>query len=262
VSDPRPGFLAGFAPSFARAARSALPGRKALILFFVLGVPPLLMWLASGEPPRDQREGLFFTIFFLYLQFLAPLCALLFGTEIILAEESAGTLPFLFTRPAPRASIVTGKFVAYVVVGAIALAGSLAATFAMYAGAPLPDGLTGRVYLAVVFAYPAYLGAFAVLSSFTKWSLLAGFLYAFGVEFFMAIIPGNVREATLLFYSRSLLGQWKETPRDLRVFFGTDGPASTGAALTTLLVVAAAGLVLSVWIVRRREFVERNPGRA
>jgi ABC-type transport system involved in multi-copper enzyme maturation permease subunit len=262
VSDPRPGFLAGFRPSFTRAIRSALPGRKVLILLFVLAVPPVLMILAGGETLHHQRSGLFFTIFFLYLQFLVPLCALLFGTEIILAESTAGTLPFLFTRPAPRASIVTGKFAAYALVGAAALGASLAMTFAAYGGSPLPEGLTGRVFLAVLVAYPAYLGAFAFLSSFTKWSLLAGFLYAFGVEFFLGIIPGMVREATLLFYSRSLLGEWKETPRTLRAFFGADGPATIEGALTTLGIVAVAGLALSIWIVRRREFVERNPGRA
>ena len=48
MSDPHPGFLAGFKPSFGRALRNALPGRKALILLFVLAVPPILM----GEPAR------------------------------------------------------------------------------------------------------------------------------------------------------------------------------------------------------------------
>jgi len=192
-----------------------------------------------------------------------PLCALLFGTEILLAESSGGTLPYLFTRPAPRSSIVLGKYFAYLIVGSAALGLSVLTTLTVYGGSrPLPDGIAGRTLLAVLVAYPAYLGAFAFLSAFTRWSLMAGFLYAFGVEFFLGIIPGMVRKGTVLFYSRSLFGEWDATPRTLKFFFAGDGPASLWGALTTLGAIAVISLVLSAVIIRRREFVERNPGRA
>ncbi|MEN8151117.1 MAG: ABC transporter permease subunit [Planctomycetota bacterium] len=257
-------FLSGFAASFGRALRGALPGKKALILLVVLAVPPLLTAAAGtqADSEREIRSGYFYVVFFLYLQFLAPLSALLFGTEILLAESTAGTLPYLFTRPVPRASILLGKYVAYLIVGALALATSLAATLAVYAGPPLPEEIPLRSLLAVVAVYPAYLAAFAFLSAFTKWSLMAGFLYAFGLEFFLGIIPGMIRKGTMLYYSHSLLGRWECTPVRLKWFFGEAGPASVPAALMTLGAVTLIALLLTAWIVRRREFVERNPGRA
>jgi len=262
VSGPRPGFGAGLRPTFARALANALPGRKALILLLVLAVPPVLMALSGMETERHQRSGFFFIVFFLYLQFLVPLCALLFGTEILLAEFSGGNLPYLFTRPVPRGSIVLGKYAAYLIAGSTALGASLWATLLVYGGAPLPEAVPGRALLAVLAAYPAYLAAFAFLSAFTKWSLMAGFLYAFGVEFFLGIIPGMVRKGTMLYYSRSLLGEWEETPRTLRNFFGLDGPAGIAGSVVTLTVIAVVALILSLWIIRRKQFVERNPGRA
>ena len=264
MSGPRPGFLAGFRPTFGRALRSALPGRKLLILVVFLLGPPALMVASGIVAPHKGVSPYFFIVFFLYLQFLVPLCALLFGTEILLAESSGGTLPFLFTRPAPRSSIVLGKYVAYLIVGSAALTLSVLTTLMVYKGSPpLPEGITGRTLLAILAAYPAYLGAFAFLSAFTRWSLMAGFLYAFGVEFFLGIIPGMVRKGTVLYYSRSLFGEWgRDTPRTLKFFFAGDGPGSVSGSLLTLGSIAVICLVLSTVIIGRRQFIERNPGRA
>jgi ABC-type transport system involved in multi-copper enzyme maturation permease subunit len=254
--------VAGFVPSFGRALRGTLPGRKLLVLFVFLLIPAALQIASGVLAPEKGASPFFFIVFFLYLQFLVPLCALLFGTEILLAEASGGTLPYLFTRPVPRFSIILGKYAAYLVAGSVALALSIAATVAAGRGPALPDGLAGRALLAVLASYPAYLGAFSFLSAFTRWSLMAGFLYAFGVEFFLGIIPGMVRKGTVLYYSRSLFGEWDETPRTLRFFFAGDEPSSLSGALTTLGAIALVGLILSAVIVRRRQFVERNPGRA
>ena len=60
--------------------------------------------------------------------------------------------------------------------------------------------------MGVLLAFPAYVAAFTLLSLFTRWALLGGLLYAFGLEGFISVIPGMVKKATLLYYSRSLVG--------------------------------------------------------
>ena len=67
---------------------------------------------------------------------------------------------------------------------------------------------------------------------------MVGFLYAFGVEFFLGIIPGMIRQGTMLYYSRSILGVHDETPKTVKAIFGTEGHASVSGAVTTPLVPA------------------------
>jgi hypothetical protein len=67
----------------------------------------------------------------------------------------------------------------------------------------------------------------------------------------------------VLYYSRSLFGEWGDaTPETLKFFFAGDGPGSVSGSLATLVSIAGIGLILSAVIIRRRQFVERNPGRA
>ena len=138
---------------------------------------------------------------------------------------------------------------------------SLLATLALSAGATVPDGFAARAVLAVMLAIPAYLAVFAFLSSLTKWALVGGFLYAFGLEGILGLVPGMIRKATLLFYSRSLLGEWAARKMTVEVIFGDEGPATAVRSVSVLLAVAVIGLLLLVLVVRRKEFVPRNPGR-
>jgi len=260
-AEARPGFAAGFLPTFRRALSSAFRGRKTLVLVAVLSLPPLLVLAAADRSPERRGQILGAILLFLYLQFLAPVAGLLFGTGILLDELGSGNLPYLFTRPAPRSSILLGKYAAALVAATLGVGVSLAATLALSSGALLPDGFAGRAVLAVMLAIPAYLAAFAFLSSLTRWALVGGFLYAFGLEGVLGLIPGMIRKVTLLYYSRSILGEWAARRMTMEVVFGEDGPATTTMSVTVLLAVAAVGLALLLLVVRRKEFVPRNAGR-
>jgi ABC-type transport system involved in multi-copper enzyme maturation permease subunit len=257
------GFAAGFLPTFGRALRTAFRGRKMILLVVVLAIPPLLMGAIPGEEAEARTEGLVTILIYLFLQFLAPLTGLLFGTGILLDEQSGGTLPFLFTRPVPRAAIVLGRYAAALVCGWLALGASLAATLLIASDVDVPAGFGGRAVAATLLALPAYLAFFGFLSALTRWwALLGGFLYAFGLEGVLGLIPGMLREATLLFYTRSLLGDWAAEEVTTDFVFGADGPARPLTSVVVLLAVTAVGLFLTVGIVRRREFAGRNSGRA
>jgi ABC-type transport system involved in multi-copper enzyme maturation permease subunit len=259
---PHPGFLNGLGPIFRRSLQTVLSGKKAIVLFVVMAVPPLLMLATISLDPEHRGMALITILLFLYLQFLVPMTGLLFGTGIVLDEKSGGTLPFLFTRPTPRSSLVVAKFAAAVLVGAVVLGVSVALTLVLSAGAEVKPGTAGRAFAAILLAYPAYLAAFAFLGALTRWALLGGFLYAFGLEGFLGLIPGMVREATLLHYSRSLVG---ESGAGLKVFeFLTRGsePVTNSEAVTVLLSVTAVYLCLTIAVVAIKQFAERNPGRA
>jgi len=259
---PHPGFLAGLGPTFRRSIASVLPGKRSLVLLGVMAVPPLLAVAAMESDPVRRDKTLIAILLFIYLQFLVPISGLLFGTGIVLDEAGGGTLPFLFTRPTSRAGIVLGKFGAAWLAGTVVLSVSLAMTLILSLGAETTPGLPLRAFAAILLAYPAYLAAFAFLGALTKWALLGGFLYTFGLEGVLGIIPGMVREATMLHYSRSLLGAG-EVQKVAREFLtrGTE-PVPTGTAITVLLVVAAVFILLTIIVVSRKQFVERNPGRA
>lgn len=259
---PHPGFLAGIGPTFRRSLATVLPGRRAAILLLVMAVPPLLTLPAHGDDPRQRGEILMSLLLFLYLQFLVPVTGLLFGTGIVLDEKSNGTLPFLFTRPTPRSSLVAGKFLAALLAGAVVLGVSVSATLLLSAGARVEPGLAGRAYVAILLAYPGYLAAFAFLGALTRWALLGGFLYAFGLEGFLGFIPGMVREATLLHYSRSLLGEWQAREITMELLTRGSEPVTRAQAVAVLLSVTAVFFVLTVVLVRVKQFVDRNPGRA
>ena len=107
---PRPSVISGFVPTFERALRGALRGKKVLGLLFVLALPPLLHLLIPDRVHPDRLfEVVSMVVLFLYLQGLVPLTGLAFGTSILLDETGGGTLPYLFTRPVPRSSILLAK---------------------------------------------------------------------------------------------------------------------------------------------------------
>ena len=78
---PRPGFRSGFVPTFSRALRTALPGKKAIIVALALSVPPLIALSFGATGPHEWRRAraFYFLVTFLDLSLLVPLCGLLFG---------------------------------------------------------------------------------------------------------------------------------------------------------------------------------------
>lgn len=257
MSTPRPGFSAGFIPTFTRALWSSLGWKRAAILIVVLAVPPALA-IPARLFSKSPQDALYMLTLFLHLQFLAPVTGLLFGIGILADEVSGGTLPYMFTRPAPRSSILLAKFSAAVLLGWFAVSLSVGLMLAVFAGVA-PIGFAARAMAATLLVMPAYLAVFALLSALTRWGLLIGILYAFGVEGFLSLIPGMVKETTLLFYSRSLLGKWSERKEMLMLVFGEEKVGAEPAmSVAVLLSVTVLGLLLSLLMVRRKEFVARN----
>src|SRR5438094_3420264 len=54
-------------------------------------------------------------IWLLYIRFIVPVLGVFYGTSLIADEVDDKTVTYLFTRPIPRASVMLGKYLAYLV---------------------------------------------------------------------------------------------------------------------------------------------------
>src|SRR5207247_11419601 len=68
----------------------------------------------NGEPVGGP--ALFGLIMWLlYIRFIVPVLGVFYGTALIADEVEDRTITYLFTRPIPRASVLIGKYCAYLV---------------------------------------------------------------------------------------------------------------------------------------------------
>jgi hypothetical protein len=87
-----------------------------------------------------------------------------------------------------------------------------------------------------------------------------GFLYTFMVEGFVGFIPGQVREWTILYYTRSLTGIEQQAASIVEMLLGKQEPPSHATCVAVLVAVALVGLVVAAVLVRIREFAQRGVG--
>ena len=83
---------------FACLAVSALPVAAA---FLIKTISPYV-----GPPPTIELA------WFLIVQFVVPVLALILGSAVVAEEVEDRTIIFLFTRPSPRMTILLGRWLA------------------------------------------------------------------------------------------------------------------------------------------------------
>ena len=173
---------------------------------------------------------------------LLPIVVLLPATAAFGNELEDGTLPYLLMKPVSRLRLVLGKYAAVLLVTIPALLIGLAITTLIASRGP-DAGELGRVLIATAGASAAavaLLGAvFLLVSLIIPRALLVGMIYIFAWESLLGRFLPGVRAIS----SRE---------HALRVFDGIlddDFPTASNAALT-MLVVAAACLLLAVWRLR------------
>src|SRR4030067_1669114 len=107
-------------------------GRKArrTRFFFLFSFLPVAVSLVIkfnqvfSEKPGREGGYLFSNLIMLfYLQMIILIVALFYGTSVCSEEVEGKTLPYLITRPVPRAAVVLGKYAAYtaIMIGMVTL---------------------------------------------------------------------------------------------------------------------------------------------
>jgi ABC-type Na+ efflux pump permease subunit len=243
--------------------------RRTIFMALVVGLPVvvsiILRVLVALDVPvlRPPATGpvVFGMMFWgFFVRFAVPVLAVFYGTALIADEVEDRTLTYLLTRPVPRASVLLGKYFAYLVstvavvlpavvvmwLLVVPMQGSLAASF--------PD-LTADLGI-LVAGLAAYGALFALVGATLRRPLVFGLLFVFGWETLAMALPGYLRQLTVAHYLQGLVphAMPAESPLAILQVLFRDPPGIV-QSLTGLAVVTGVGLVLAARAVSRREYV-------
>src|SRR5262245_47351367 len=192
-----------------------LGARRAALLALAAGAPILLalvtrLTLSSGTAVvqingrRIASDAVFSTaITLLYLRFIVPAVGVFYGTSLIADEVEEKTIPYLFTRPIPRAAIVLGKYLAYILCATCVVLPSAAVVFVVMVPfqemAPLFGSFVRNLGV-LALGLGAYGAVFLWAGALFRRPLVGGLLFVFGWEQLAAVLPGYLGRLTIAHY--------------------------------------------------------------
>jgi ABC-type transport system involved in multi-copper enzyme maturation permease subunit len=202
--------------------------------------------------------GLMIWVFF--VRFSVPVLAVFYGTSLIADEVEDRTITYLFTRPIPRAAVLLGKYLAYLVCTVFVVLPAVVMVWLLVVpvGGRLADGFFDLTKdLGVLVAGLAVYGAvFALVGARFKRPLLTGLFFVFGWEVLVLALPGSFKRLTVAYYLQGLVPH--AMPADSAVailqtlFREMPGLAESLVSMAIILVVC---LTLAARTVARREYV-------
>ena len=106
--------------------RVLLTKRIALVLLGCL-VPPTIAWAVLTIPDRPGApiEAFLFPSWYLVMQLMVPLAAVIAGSAVISEEVEDRTITYLLTRPIPRPAVLLGRWLATLTVLLALIGGSV-----------------------------------------------------------------------------------------------------------------------------------------
>jgi ABC-type transport system involved in multi-copper enzyme maturation permease subunit len=268
-----PGLVYASMRIFDLSLSEMLWSKRTVFMALVVGLPVLLsiivrLLFEAGLPAiRVSRGsaasgafifGLLIWVFF--VRFAVPVLGAFYGTSLIADEVDDKTITYLFTRPIPRAAVLFGKYLAYlmctvfVVLPAVLICWVLIAPMGGSLGASFPDLLKDLGVLA--FGLAVYGALFAFVGAVLKRPLLTGLLFVFGWEFVIMLIPGYLKRISVAYYLQGLVPH--AMPNDsatsaIQALF-QESPSLSGS-LIGLAIIGLVSLALAGRAVSRREYV-------
>ncbi len=256
---------------FLRAARGVFDltlegmvwSRRSLLMAILLALPILFALLYRGVlvarvPPEVTPFDFYgYIVALYYVRNVLPLAALFYASALIADEVEGKTITYLLTRPILRASILVGKFSAYLVATLTLILPTLVVTYFLLMtarglsgiGATVPDLFKDMGVASLsLLVYGAF---FALLGVLLKRPVIPGVLFLYVWEL-VANLPGYLPRFTLTVYLRSLISH-RPAQEGISELFGQVLPTALCFEVLTALVVVFLGLAL--WIFSRREFV-------
>jgi ABC-type transport system involved in multi-copper enzyme maturation permease subunit len=189
-----------------------------------------------------------------------PVTALLFASSFPWPEAEEGTLTYWFTSPVRRWTVLLGRYMAALLVGALLLCLDVLAIGLPLSTAPEAQlaAVMGAAIASTLLVLPAYLALFQLLSTFTRFCLIVGVVYVL-IENVVSVVPVAFARVTMVFYVRSqLYPSIPEQSRGAADIFHLIEPASTWTALFTFAGVTVVALGLSLFLVESIEYRGRN----
>ncbi len=248
----------------------AFQGKRALIVALALVVPIVIAfaWKTLIRVPRglsSSEELLIGFTVILYLNALVPLVTLLLGTSVISDEWEGKTLTYLFTRPVRKSAVVFGKAIGMWLLTAALVAASFGATAALIWSKRLPTDFGAHPNLVfsllgiVVLGTLPYAAFFVFLGTLLRRPLIAGLVFAFGLEKLLSWLPLSVQKLTFAHYLRALTLPFADASDMLRELLrgplrGIHQPG-VGEAIAWLAGFTVLFAGLAAWVVSRREYI-------
>jgi ABC-type transport system involved in multi-copper enzyme maturation permease subunit len=242
------------------AVLAGAPVALALALRVTAAAAPGVMPVVDGT--RLDGPTLFGTIVWLvYIRFVVPVLGVFHGTAIIADEVDDKTITYLFTRPVPRAAVLFGKYLSYLVCTILLVLPSV--IFVYFIVVPIGGGRIGSAFPALLadvsmlaLGLAAYGALFALVGTCLKRPLATGLVFTFGWEPAVLLFPGYLKRLTVGYYLQGLVPH--ALPRDSAVGSLVQSFLEIPSALTG---VASLGVLigLALWFaartVERREYV-------
>ena len=230
-----------------------------MIRAIVAWAPRDVIQINGARPSGAALYGMM--IWLLYLRFIVPVLGVFYGTALIADEVDDKTITYLFTRPIPRSSVLTGKYLAYLVCTVLLVLPSVMLDYFIV----VPVGGTGigenfpsllKDFGMLVVGLAAYGAVFALVGARVKRPLVAGLIFAFGWEPGVLIFPGYVKRLTVVYYLQALVphAMPDESAVTALLQFFSDVPAA-GPSLAALAIIIVAGVWLAGRTVETREYV-------
>jgi len=236
------------------------PVLLAVILHFVTGLAPGNVPRINGA--RIRGATIFgFMIWWLYIYVIVPVLGVFYGTSLIADEVDDKTITYLFVRPIPRAAVLVGKYLSYLVCTTLLILPSVMVVYFLIV--PINGGQIGAQFpslladLGMLFGGLASYGAvFALVGARMKRPLVVGLIYAFGWEKGVQFFPGYLRRATVQYYLQGLVPHTmpQDSAVSLLLDFFREIP-TVATSIVGLAVICGLALWLAGRAVERREYV-------
>ena len=257
------GLLEGARGVFDVALDAMVWSRRSLLMAALLLLPILfgLLYrfvLVAKLPARLRGIDLYGVIVALYyVRNALPLAALFYAVSLVADEVEDKTITYLFTRPITRASILLGKFAAYLATTLALALPSLVITFFLLMTTRGFGDVPGSVHHlfrdmgVVALTFLAYGAFFTLLGVGLRRPVIPGLLFLFVWEL-LALLPGYLPRFTITVYLRSLILH-RPPDEGLAEMFGQALPAPLSLEAIAGMVVFFLGAAL--WIFSRKEYV-------
>jgi ABC-2 type transport system permease protein len=289
---PHPEALSGTLPSggfgltalwtlYLLTLRQHLHGKRWWVVGFLFLLAPGLAILMRATAPDVKSIQLEFMLGFMFIpQALLPLVALLYASGIIRDEQEEQTMTYLLIRPIPKWALYVVKLLATLTTTVLLATVFTALTYAaIYVGGdthgeniPLRCLKAASIHALAVVSYCCLFGLISLL---TKWSLLAGILYAVIFEAVIANLEFGIRFGTIIYYTRviayrsldfavsSQRGTQDLAANTWKFNIATDPKLLEHPQLSTCIIVLLAGslvcTLLAAFLCSQREFHVKTP---
>jgi len=239
-------------------AKQLFLSRKTAALM-VLSFFPLIIVFIWMYSPTDQPSSVFFSAVFtaIFLQFIALIISLLYGTSLINTEISNKTISYLSTRSLRREEIFLYRFFSVIPIAFFVVIAPIVVslvTLSFYDGNLVILGELAGYVAVVLLSIIVYVSFFSFLGVLLRRPLMMGLLFAFIWEIVLANFPGKIPNMTIMFYLRSISHYLIDSP--WADYY--QKALSLGVSVAVVMGATIFFLFVGTFIFRHKNLVEKG----